>query len=93
MNQMFQSQEAIKTFFTGPALLPRLLFVCLFVVLFSFNFTLVSNINLLETNLNRIFKSLYLCNMRILVLSTDITAASWSIPLFYHSLKSWNIFG
>ena len=32
----------------------------LFVVLFSFNFTLASNINLPETNLNRIFKSLYL---------------------------------
>ena len=30
--------------------------------------------------------------MYISVLATDIAAASWPIPLFYHSLKSLNAF-
>ena len=30
---------------------------------------------------------MYLCHMLISVLSTDITAASWPSPLFYHSLE------
>ena len=63
----------------GPAgATPVPLFFGLFVILFLFNFTLAFNMNLPETNLNRIFKLLtvYLYDMHISVLATDITTAS-----------------